>query len=557
MKRWCKAFDAWLAEQKQKPYPAAYTAALLAWRRLLSQQGKLPWELAQADFEQHAAWMEAQGFAGTTITNELGALQSFYRWCDHRQVDPECGAGFNPAAAAPRPKSRGYAGAQLLSRGEVQKLLGFMRRDESALGRRDYAFCLARLRLGAPLRNLQQLRWGQIEQEAEGTWVRWRAGRERAELPEQVWESLRAWLAASGRLAGIRPDDYIFTPLVDPLHGQAQEQPGAWAQGRYLSGAQILYNLKLYGSRVGIQPEKLTLVALRYTAIQLRLEAGGSLDDSTSLQELQAFLDSRGKAKSTRKRLRRLPRLPKDAAVDGEPAVRWEPTAPRDPAVPMRKCRPPYQPGEMRKHGLYAYSQPVEAVRAVLREDIQGVEEQIAGLRRLCRGLMAMLAKSAHSQEKAQLAQAYTLNAERLAKLIEAEKRLGKGGEQDDLTEQTLATLDAASIEMGNGPVSEAIRAAALGDGAELAIDARQLVEEIAGARLVLRDTLKMALEAEQKDDTADYIRLADIYSIGCNRLMKALRAGGSEQGRLAAFLKDLFEKTLAEVQQEQGVPRL
>jgi hypothetical protein len=41
-------------------------------------------------------------------------------------------------------------------------------RDNSALSRRDYAFFLARLCLGAPLRNLQQLHWAQIKQDEGG-----------------------------------------------------------------------------------------------------------------------------------------------------------------------------------------------------------------------------------------------------------------------------------------------------------------------------------------------------------------------------------------------------
>ncbi len=57
---------------------------------------------------------------------------------------------------------RAYPQAPLLSRSELEALLGFMGRDSSALGRRDYAFMLARLRLGVPLQRLQRLRWEQM-----------------------------------------------------------------------------------------------------------------------------------------------------------------------------------------------------------------------------------------------------------------------------------------------------------------------------------------------------------------------------------------------------------
>jgi len=96
-----------------------------------------------------------------------GIIANFYRWCSERQVDTECEAGFNPAEKVRRPKVRRYREAKLLSQGELTKLLRTMRGDPSALGRRDYAFTLGRVRLGAA-EKLQQLKWGQIEQEAEG-----------------------------------------------------------------------------------------------------------------------------------------------------------------------------------------------------------------------------------------------------------------------------------------------------------------------------------------------------------------------------------------------------
>jgi integrase len=519
----------------------------------------MPWELRQEDFEQHAAWMEAKGYAATTTANALGVMASFYRWCDERKVDPECGAGFNPAAGAQRPKTRRYAGAKLLSQEEAEKLLGIMRRDSSTLGKRDYAFFLARLRLGTPLRNLQQLRWGQIEGNASvgnasigdegGAWVRWRAEAGRVQLPGEVWEAMQAWLRACGRLEGIKEGDYIFTPLVDPLREQAGEQPGDWAEGRYLTSGQILRNLKLYGRRAGIEEEKLTLMALRRTATRLRLEAGDSLE------QMQAFLESREGARFTKSRLRRLPELPQEAGGESEEeaAAPEEPAAPEgpgEPPVPLRKPRP-FQPGEGLKHGLYAHSQPVEQVMAVLREEIQGVEDEIVGMRRLGRGLLELQGKSRSSKEAAQLAEAYSLTAERLAKTIEAEKRQAKPGEANRWVEDCLAMLDRVAEENGEGPVSEKVRAEALGGEPELAIEARVMVEEIAAMRLVLRSMLRLASEAEQKGEVGEYIHLTDIYSTGCNRLMKLLRAGEGDQGRLEAFLREEMERALREVQKD------
>jgi len=247
----------------------------------------MPWELSQKDIEQHAAWMEAENYAATTISSALGIIAAFYRWCDERQIDPECEAGFNPAAGVKRPKIQHYAGAKLLSRGEVEALLKILEQDDSALGKRDYAFILARLRTGVALKTLQQLQWGQIERQLkrdeEGApqwelrdklcWVRWRPQARRAPLPGEVWDAIRGYLEASGRLAGMQDQNYIFAPLAEPGKVGEKNTAGDWVGERYLSSYQILRSLKLYGRVVKIPEEKLTLQALRRTAIRLRRSA--------------------------------------------------------------------------------------------------------------------------------------------------------------------------------------------------------------------------------------------------------------------------------------------
>ena len=50
-----------------------------------------------------------------------------------------------------------YAQVQLLSRDELSTLLGILKQDDSPLGNRDYAFTLAKVRMGVPLKALQQL----------------------------------------------------------------------------------------------------------------------------------------------------------------------------------------------------------------------------------------------------------------------------------------------------------------------------------------------------------------------------------------------------------------
>jgi hypothetical protein len=64
-----------------------------------------------------------------------------------------------------------------------------------------------------------------------------------------------------------------------------------WAADRPLSTLELLMNLKLYGRLAGVAEEKLTLQALRRTAMRLRMDEGAEVG------EMQAFLDSQEEAK--------------------------------------------------------------------------------------------------------------------------------------------------------------------------------------------------------------------------------------------------------------------
>jgi hypothetical protein len=360
-------------------------------------------------------------------------------------------------------------------------------------------------------------------------------------LAEEAWEAIQEWLAASGRLEGMEADSYIFAPLASPMQAEASDQGEAWVEGRALSSSAILDSLKLYGRRVGIADEKLTLMALRRTATRLRMEAG---DD---LEEMQAFLDSREGARFTKYRLRQLPELPADAGRDwGE--------AEEEAAIPVRRPRP-FQPGEGVKHGLYAQNQPREEVRAVLRENIQGVEEEIGGLRSLCRGLLEMEGESHHSREMAQLAEAYTLTARRLAVVIDGEKKLYRS-DKARWVEDFLAGMDKAAQAMGHPPVSERAREEVKrrGNDSGMELVGRRLVEETAATRYVLRKTLGLAREAWRRGERGEFIHLADIYSMGCNRLIRLLRTEGAGQEQLAAFLEEQIQRAIGEVWEEWGV---
>jgi hypothetical protein len=480
--------------------------------------------------------MKAEGYATTTIYNALGIMANFYRWCDERQIDPEREAGFNPAAGVKRPKIQRYARAKLLSRGEVEALLGILQQDDSPLGKRDYAFFLARMRMGVPLKVLHQLQWGQIEQDAVGVWVRWRPEIAPGQLPDEVWQAIRAYLVASGRLAEMGEGDYIFAPLAEPGKDGEKNTEEAWVRGRYLSASQILASLKLYGRLVKIPEEKLRLQALRRTAVRLRL------DEGNSIKELKTFMDSQEEAKFTRYRLGKLPQLPEEGK--GGEGIEIE------AQVPDRKAKP-FKPGEGITHGFYAQSQPEEEVLAVLAEDIQGIEEEIAGLRRLTRGLVAKQKAAHNSKEAAQLADTHTRAASRVAEMIEAEQKLAQSGKADTWAEDVLAMLDRVAIDKGMPPVSEEARAYALMDEQSPAMSTRRLVEEIATVRYMLRNVLELATQTQE---APDYIRMVEIYGSGCLRLVRMLKKEGRDNNRLEQYLQEEIDQAVSEITREWGI---
>jgi len=523
---WARAFESWIAGRGAKYTPRNTRQDKLAWRRLLQACAKMPWELEQGDIQAHASCMETEGYTAGTIASELGLITNFYAWCCERQIDEQCAAGFNPAAGVRRPRVARYAGASLLSQGELEGLLMIARRDESALGKRDYAFLLARLHVGVPSRFIRRLQWGQLRQVELGdlggeVQVRWRLGGTWSRFPGEVWGAIIDCLQVSGRLQGMQADDFVFVPIA--VQGSKSDNTHAldWASGRCISSRTAQNNIKLYGRALGIPERRLNLESLRNTAVRLQLDAG------KSIAEMQVFLDSQVAAKLTRYRLGFLPPLPVDQDLGAGEIVE----------IPLPNRKPVhFQPGEGLLHGYYLKSQPADAVLAVLAEEIQGIEEQISGLRLLARGLVERQIAAQGSNEAAQLADAHSRAAARLAELINFDRSLEQESEGDNRAENLLAVLDRIALRLGKEPNSEEIRAHVLGGDADLALSSRRLVEEIAAVRYSLRRVLAFALESAA---AAEYVHLVEIYGKGCLRLVRLLKREGREQDRLAVFLRE------------------
>jgi integrase len=525
LRRWAQAFDGWLGER----HPIRAKNDVIVWRRLCEDIGKMPWTMEQADIERHARRLERLGYAPGTISHAMSSISKFYGWCAERRIDPACAAGFNPAEKARRPSEVVYPGAKLLSRVEVQRLLRAMRRDGSALGRRDYAFILARLRLGAPSSSLIQLRWGQIELDGGGTWVRWRVDSARQRLPGEVWEAIQSALESSGRLASIGSEDYVFAPLADQLNFEMGNRAEDWLPGRHLHRTSILHNLRHYGRLAGIPDERLTLNSLRHTAIRLRLDQGASVD------EMQEFMDSGTNRWSLRYKLSKLPELPDES---GQAHAEEE----EDIPAPAHKGRL-YAAGEGLIHGYFVHSLPAEEVAALAAEGVQGIGEEIVGLRTLSRGLLERQGRQAHLA--VQLWEAYNLAAGREAELIKAERELNEQNQTGGKADQFLEEIDRWLIAQGKLPIGDQMRQDALGSTPELEAADRRLAEEIATLRLLLRNGFALAMEEEE---TQQYIRMVDLYGSSAVRLSRLLKLEHSQAGKLDAFVEAEFKAAIDEV---------
>ncbi len=195
-------------------------------------------------------------------------------------------------------------------------------------------------------------------------------------------------------------------------------------------------------------------------------------------------------------------------------------------------------------HEPFAHSQLPQAIAAVLAENIQGIEEEIVGLRMLGRNLLERQEQEQDRHEAARLGDAYTRTAYRLAGMIRAEQELAKKSGSSEWAEAVLEAMDRHEVEQGRQPVSQGVRALALGREEDLGANSRRLVEEVAAVRHVLRTTLRLAMDAE---DAREAMCLVDTYGYGCMRLLRLLRMETVDSGKLERYLRELIDGAIQE----------
>jgi len=316
--QWAQAYNLWLNSRSSPHTRRAYAGA---WSAFQEHSGKLPWEITRTDI---ACWLEAQRAAGlshSTINQRLAALSSFYTYASqvYQVSSPAAGDSphnlANPAHSIPRLKTRSFTRARYLSVVEARSLLRAIPRHTTQ-GLRDYALYLAYLVTGRRNSEIRTLRFGDFEihsgilsgaqrsrrmsgnisavegggrsrrvGEGEGKiYYRWSGkGRSRRDqCPQIVWESIENFLFAAGKLPGIQPEAYIFTPLTDRAARLPNVDPSRWTRNRPLSSREVGRLLKKYSRKAGLDPTKIRVHTLRHTAAMLRRQAGDDIDQISS-----------------------------------------------------------------------------------------------------------------------------------------------------------------------------------------------------------------------------------------------------------------------------------
>jgi hypothetical protein len=533
LRKWSKAFESWILDYTGNHSKDTLKHALLAWRRLVRQSGRLPWRLTPTDIDQHISWLRQEGFASSTINASLGFISSFYQWVDNHRSDPACPLGFDPTAGAACARQKYNLDQPIWSLAQVQAFLDLLRQDASPLGKRDYAFFLARLNLGVPLKYLQHLKWGQLEQRASATWVDWRSDGHWYKLPGLVWQAILDYLQASGRLSGISPLMFVFVPQVTPVLEGSGTHAMHWLADQPLSGSTLLRTLKLYARRLGISESRLTFTALRRTAIRLKLDQGESLEN------MQSFLATREKLKSTRFRLARLPKLSASDALDASPPG-------PQPSLPLRVSRP-LTGEEGITHGFFTRQQDQHAVQKIIAEGIHGMQLEITCLRELMRGLLDL--DDTHTS----MVESYSQAARRLGILISSAASQAEGA-GETRAGQLLRELDEAAIRLGMPLLSPAVQQADSTISPDQTYASAKLTEEIATLRLMLRNVYR---HAQSRMGTREYSHLVDLYGLGCVRLARLLKLEGNQlSGQIEICLHSALDEAIRQLQQEWQLER-
>ncbi len=546
---WAQAFEEWLESRRRPGYRSLYRLACVAWTRLAELNGLPPWSITPADIECYRDWLLEQGLASNTVHNYMASISSFYEWCAQRPFDPHIAPSFNPARDVPHPKIPSYGNAHLLTPKEAAALLDVLKTDDCLLSLRDYAFMLARLRLGVPNKMLRQLKWGQIDVSDGDAWVEWVPGKFKNLLPAEVWQAIHHYLQASGRLGASRAGQmpagaYIFAPLVENFGIHVTGLAEEWDELRCPNPRYPAEVLKIYGRLAGIDEHKLALPVLRHTAIARFAAIPHRTTDRLAFLCCTSLKRANSHICHIRALQRRQPPSDFEARLPTSPRIR----------------HPYYTPHSNFKHGRYAlHLLPSEQLHAIQAEGIVDLKAETQSLITLMRGVMDWLDKTrSNIRATIALSEAHLLSTPKLKILLDFD---------DEQKDQGLSEGDAWGVELlhtfwrqaytDEPPGVDIIYAIAEDIYPDLfagdQFNKETLEFAIAVDRLLLRNFERRALETT---DPLEYARLLHFYGAGCLRLCKLLRQARPQQGRIQAYVERLLAQILADERERLGFPR-
>jgi site-specific recombinase XerD len=331
---WGEALKEWLAGYNHVKTRKDYRQAVA---HLLSFCRKLPWEVRAADVAQ---WLK-QGLAGKASHTQKNALERvcrFYHFACGRTWNSPKGKQLwlcqtNPVEGIVPPKVAEFKRAVALNEAELERLQAAFDLD-TPYGRRDHALFKVILETGMHLREALSLQLRDIapQSRSEGA----TGDGEPFRGQKAAWEAVRAYLEANGRLAGMGPEDYVFTPLMDVAGAMAKRNPLDWER-QPLGERTASMAFKEYVRCAGLDPDKVRPETLRYSGARRLLEAGASL------QDVMAFLGIKNlpKARQMAKRLQ---------------SPMAQRSAGRQPAKTRQRRRPGGQPDQQGrlKHGKWS-----------------------------------------------------------------------------------------------------------------------------------------------------------------------------------------------------------
>lgn len=180
-----------------------------------------------------------------------------------------------------RAEVEAYDRVEFPTTAEAQAMLNQINLD-SLSGKRDYALISAYLTTCVRSSALLNLKWGDLRRVKDGSFAfsyRYKGGKiKQANLDPTTYQYIRVYLHADGRLATIKPEDYIFVPL----HYMADRPTiNPVDLSRPISPSVPRDIVKKLAGRAGVDRAKARVHALRHTGLRLRLEqmqARGNVD---------------------------------------------------------------------------------------------------------------------------------------------------------------------------------------------------------------------------------------------------------------------------------------